>query len=39
MATVSIDHIAMPTENAERLIAFYKIGADRPGNRLGVRIP
>ena len=24
MATVSIDHIAMPTENAERLIAFYK---------------
>ncbi len=24
MATVSIDHIAMPTENAERLITFYK---------------
>ena len=24
MATVSIDHIAMPTANAERLIAFYK---------------
>ena len=24
MPTVSIDHIAMPTANAERLIAFYK---------------
>ena len=24
MATVSIDHIAMPTANAERLIEFYK---------------
>ena len=24
MSTVSIDHIAMPTSNAERLIAFYK---------------
>ena len=24
MSTVSIDHIAMPTANAERLIAFYK---------------
>ena len=24
MATISIDHIAMPTANAERLIAFYK---------------
>ena len=24
MSTVSIDHIAMPTENAERLITFYK---------------
>lgn len=24
MATVSIDHIAMPTSNAERLIGFYK---------------
>ena len=24
MATVSIDHIAMPTANAERLIQFYK---------------
>ncbi len=24
MATVSIDHIAMPTSNAENLIAFYK---------------
>ena len=24
MATASIDHIAMPTANAERLIAFYK---------------
>ena len=24
MATVSIDHIAMPTANAERLIVFYK---------------
>ena len=24
MATVSIDHIAMPTANAENLIAFYK---------------
>ena len=24
MATVSIDHIAMPTADAERLIAFYK---------------
>lgn len=24
MSTVGIDHIAMPTANAERLIAFYK---------------
>ncbi len=24
MATVSIDHVAMPTANAERLIEFYK---------------
>ena len=24
MSTASIDHIAMPTANAERLIAFYK---------------
>ena len=24
MATVSIDHVAMPTANAERLIGFYK---------------
>ena len=24
MSTVSIDHIAMPTANAEKLIAFYK---------------
>ena len=24
MPTVSIDHIAMPTANAERLLAFYK---------------
>ena len=24
MGTVSIDHLAMPTANAERLIAFYK---------------
>ena len=24
MSTVSIDHIAMPTSNAERLIEFYK---------------
>ena len=24
MSTVSIDHIAMPTANAENLIAFYK---------------
>ena len=24
MSTVSIDHIAMPTANADRLIAFYK---------------
>ena len=24
MATVSIDHIAMPTANAEQLIRFYK---------------
>ena len=24
MATVSIDHIAMPTSNAEKLIGFYK---------------
>ena len=24
MATASIDHVAMPTANAERLIAFYK---------------
>ena len=24
MATISIDHIAMPTANAERLIQFYK---------------
>ena len=24
MATISIDHIAMPTANAERLIEFYK---------------
>ena len=24
MPTVGIDHIAMPTTNAERLIAFYK---------------
>ena len=24
MSTVSIDHIAMPTANAERLMEFYK---------------
>ena len=24
MSTVSIDHIAMPTANAEKLIEFYK---------------
>ena len=24
MSTVSIDHIAMPTSNAEKLIEFYK---------------
>ena len=24
MGTVGIDHLAMPTANAERLIAFYK---------------
>ena len=29
MSTVSIDHIAMPTANAENLIGFYK--------RLGLR--
>ena len=30
MGTVSIDHLAIPTANAERLIAFYK--------KLGFRI-
>ena len=40
MPTVSIDHIAIPTANAEQLMAFYKrLGFPINNERRGVPVP